>query len=293
MAYRQHRSAALGRLRQSAPHLVRQHPVALDSAGFTAARTYRGFPWDTRDYLALAAAASWAWWASQDWCVEPEVAHDEDAILDRISGTVRLNRPCLNGGEQRAIADRFVSVLQGWNAWHDLRCLDRMPWVVDSQLVGIGSVCRRHLHGPNGVMHLLDVLDRAFTGSAARFHLFGLKSQAISIACQHPRVASADSQAYGVAARQTAYRTRTSRSNRALAEMMSSWYQQQLAAISHVRPMPPTPRWEPDGPAEPDNPADARIAAAMEELRELHEAGEIDWQDLSLQAALEMAFMDD
>jgi hypothetical protein len=40
--------------------LVARHPVALDSGGFVAARRYRGFPWDTNDYLDLAAASSLA-----------------------------------------------------------------------------------------------------------------------------------------------------------------------------------------------------------------------------------------
>ena len=42
--------------------LVHSHPVALDSAGFVAACRYRGFPWETEDYLDLAAAAPWIWW---------------------------------------------------------------------------------------------------------------------------------------------------------------------------------------------------------------------------------------
>jgi hypothetical protein len=94
--------------------LVSHYRVTLDSAGFVAASRYRGFPWSKSDYLDLAAAAPWFWWAAQDWCVEPEVAGNEDAVLDRISGTVRLNMVCLRGGERRGITDRFVPVLQGW-----------------------------------------------------------------------------------------------------------------------------------------------------------------------------------
>ena len=88
-----------------------------------------------------------------------------------------------------------------------------MPWVLDPPLVGIGSMCRRHTHGEHGVLHVLDKLDRAFGGSASRWHLFGLKSQAIAVAAQHSRVASTDSQAYGVAARQDARKARASKSD--------------------------------------------------------------------------------
>ena len=273
--------------------LVQRHPVALDSAGFVAARHYRGFPWSTRDYLDLAAAAPWLWWASQDWCVEPEVALDEDAVLDRVSGTVRLNMLCLCGGESRAITDRFVPVLQGWHPHHYLRCLERMPWALDFPLVGIGSMCRRHIHGEHGILHVLDVLDRAFLGSPARLHLFGLKSQAIAIASKHPRVASTDSQAYGVAARQDARKARVSKSDAMLARIMANWHAQQLAAIASRPPFPPPLPWpDPLHTAPPDQ-IEARITAAMDELRDLHECGEIEWTDLSPRAAYELAFMDD
>ena len=117
-----------------------------------------------------------------DWCVEPEIAHDEEAILDRISGTVRLNIQCLNGADRRGIADRFVPVIQGWHPEHYLRCLERMPFALDFPLVGVGSMCRRHVDGEYGILHVLDVLDRAFNGSETRFHLFGLKSQGMSAA---------------------------------------------------------------------------------------------------------------
>jgi hypothetical protein len=272
--------------------LVKNRPVALDSGGFIAARLYRGYPWSTEDYLDLAASATFLWWAAQDWCVEPEIAHDESAVLDRISGTLRLNTVCLNGALRRGIADRFVPVLQGWHPHHYLRCLDRMPWVRENELVGIGSMCRRHLHGDYGIMHVLDVLDRAFDGSNARFHLFGLKSQAIAIASQHPRVASADSQAYGIAARRTALEARQSKTDTMLADVMAHWYRQQLALISARPPVPPRQAWQEHSPVTPTNEIEARIAAAMEDLRDLHEDGEIDWTNLSPQAAYEFAFLD-
>jgi hypothetical protein len=273
--------------------LVSQHKVALDSAGFVAASRYRGFPWSTHYYLNLAAAAPWLWWAAQDWCVEPEVAGDEDTVLDRISGTVRLNMICLRGGERRGIADRFVPVLQGWHPDHYLRCLERMPWVLDSPLVGIGSMCRRHVHGEHGVLHVLERLDRAFGSSTARWHLFGLKSQAIAFAAQHPRVASTDSQAYGVAARQDARKARASKTDDMVAVTMQRWHGQQMAAVSARPQLPPTRTWSSPGEKAPVDDIETRIATAREQLRELHEDGEIEWTDVSPQAAYEMAFLDD
>lgn len=174
-----------------------------------------------------------------------------------------------------------------------LRCLDRMPWALDRPLVGIGSMCRRHVRGEHGILHVLDVLDRAFTGSHAKWHLFGLKSEAIAIAAQHPRVASADSQAYGVAARQTARKARVSKSDALLADVMARWHEQQMAGISAAPPAPPAREWPSHCAVGPRSSIEARIAAAMETLRELHECGEIEWTDMSPQAAYESAFLDD
>jgi hypothetical protein len=186
--------------------LVHDHPVALDSAGFVAAHRYRGFPWDTEAYLDLAASAPWIWWASQDWCVEPEIARDEDAVLDRISGTVRLN---------------------------------------------------------------------------------------IQHAALHPRVASCDSQAYGVAARHDAWKARVSTSDRYVAGVMRRWYDEQMA-VMHA---PPTAVICDDAPvsdgAAPMSSFDERLAETYEELRALHEAGDIAWSDVSPIRAYEMAFLDD
>jgi hypothetical protein len=273
--------------------LVHSHPVALDSAGFVAACRYRGFPWETEDYLDLAAAAPWIWWASQDWCVEPEAARDEDAVLDRISGTVRLNTLCLNGARRRGSAHNFVPVIQGWRPEHYLRCIDRMPFVLDCPLIGIGSMCRRHVGGPNGIIRVLEALDSAFAGTATRFHLFGLKSQGIQHAAMHPRVASCDSQAYGMAARQDAWKARAAKSDRYVAGIMRRWYEQQLATM---RTTPSRPGLNHAPP--PESPArlaphEARIRDAYEELRALHEAGELSWSQLSPQHAYEMAFLDE
>ncbi len=200
---------------------------------------------------------------------------------------------CLRGGERRAIADRFVPVLQGWHPQHYLRCLDRMPWAADFPLVGVGSMCRRHLNGGHGIMHVLDVLDRGLGTSSCRLHLFGLKSQAIAIARQHPRVTSGDSQAYGIAARQQALRGRTSKSDVIVAGVVARWHRQQMRAVASRPPVPPNPIWPDPVLGAPTDPIEAGVADAMERLRDLHENGEIEWSDVSALSAYEMAFLDD
>ena len=208
-------------------HLIASHPVALDSAGFVSAAHYRGFPWSTEDCLDVAAYAPFLWFASQDWCVEPEIARDECAVLDRISGTVRLNIAYLNCARRRGVGDRFVPVIQGWRPEHYERCVERMPFVRDFPLVGVGSMCRRHVDGPDGILQVFDRLDDIFWGADVRLHLFGLKSQGIAHASTRPRVASCDSQAYGVAARHNAHRARTSKSDVMVARVMTTWYRKQ------------------------------------------------------------------
>lgn len=273
--------------------LVAEHPVWLDSAGFVAAARYNGFPWDVEDYLNLAAAAPWQGFFSQDWCVEPEVARDRVSVLDRLAGTVRLNVLCRNGAERRGILHRFAPVIQGWGPADYQRCLDRMPFALDFPVLGVGSMCRRHVGGPNGILAVVDSLDRALGDAATTLHLFGLKGAGMAAVRGHPRIASVDSQAYGTGARREAWRTGRPKSDAFLARHMTAWYRQQeaaLAAPGYVFCPPPAP---PPVPAAPVHPFAARVAAAAERLRELHEAGEIEWSGVSPLAAYEMAFTDD
>jgi hypothetical protein len=189
--------------------------------------------------------------------------------------------------------ETLAAAIQGWRPEHYLRCIDRMPFVLDRPLVGIGSMCRRHVCGPNGILRVLDALDNAFAGTSTCFHLFGLKSQGIQHAVTHPRVASCDSQAYGMAARQDARKQHAAKSDRYVAGVMRRWYEQQLATMR----TPPPRRLFTDGPA-PKHPLpmsahEERIRDAYEELRALHEAGEVTWSQLSPLLAYEMAFLDE
>jgi hypothetical protein len=146
--------------------LVEQHPVYLDSAGFVAAKLYNGFDFTVEAYIDLCAAAPWRWFASMDMCVEPAIARDDEAVRDRIAGTVRLNRECLLRADDRGIAHRLMPVIQGHRIDDYLRCIDRMPYVADFPLIGVGSMCRRHVDDPEvGILRVVDELDRAFAGA--------------------------------------------------------------------------------------------------------------------------------
>src|SRR3546814_15955054 len=56
------------------------HSLSLDSAGFSAMVTYGSYPWTVDDYVRLAAAFPFRWWASLDFCVAQEVAGDRDEV---------------------------------------------------------------------------------------------------------------------------------------------------------------------------------------------------------------------
>ena len=277
-------------------HLVAQHPVSLDSGGFVASVLYRGFPFTVPQYMELCAAAPWQWFASMNMTCKPEIAADEEAVRDRIAGTVRLNHECLREARMRGIADRFMPVIQGHRVEHYLRCLDRMPELTAFPLVGIGSMCRRHVEDDEiGILRVVDELDRAFRGTRCRFHCFGLKTTGMSELRQHPRVASVDSQAWGLSARISARKAGISKSNAYLAGVMERWYAEQRRLLmqpdyafrSHVDPIR---FW--DLP-EPPSAFEVRLQEAAEEMRELYEGGEIEWGDLRPLRMLEWVFLDE
>lgn len=168
-----------------------------------------------------------------------------------------------------------------------------MPFAFGFPLVGVGRMCRRHVDGEYGILHVLDVLDRAFSGSETRFHLFGLKSEGMNAERTHPRVASCDSQAYGVAARQEALKLRCGKPDTLVAGVMERWFEQQCAWVSKDFPSRSPATWQPRLTCPAASLLEARVAYAMEDLRTLHEAGEIEWSALSPLMAYHRALLED
>jgi len=173
--------------------------VALDSAGFVAAVRYGEYRWSVSDYLDLVESGEWTWWASMDLCCEPAIAADRPLRLLRIAGTARKLAECRDEAARRG-APAPMPVLQGWSAAEYALCADWLPLTEWPALVGIGSVCRRALHGPDGLLSILDSVDRILPPHV-RLHLFGVKSAALSLLANHPRVASVDSMAWDFQAR--------------------------------------------------------------------------------------------
>jgi hypothetical protein len=73
----------------------------------------------------------------------------------------------------------------------------------ETKMVGIGSVCRRHLHGPDGLLAIVEALDRVLPEGTV-CHLFGAKGSALPALEQAGlahRVGSTDSMAWDMAVR--------------------------------------------------------------------------------------------
>jgi hypothetical protein len=194
--------------------------AALDSAGFVAQSRYRGFPWSLEHYLNLVAAWPWTWWAAMDCCVEPEVAGSRMEIFLRMAQTCQMLAQCRARARDRGLSDP-MPVLQGWEPRDYLWCLDRLPLVDLPPLVGVGSMCRRQVHGPQGVLAVVQALDRELP-AGTRLHLFGVKGPALSFLAKHPRIASVDSMAWDSAARR---QVPTGRTAEVRAGFMHAWVQ--------------------------------------------------------------------
>lgn len=258
--------------------------VWLDSAGFTMQFLENGYPWTPEDYiLNLCTAYPWTRFASLDLCVEQEICGDRIEVRERISKTVSLNYRCQTLANDVGLGDKLMPVIQGSTPDDYLRCFDAMEGMIgDNRLIGVGSMCRRHTAGPDGIVAIVDALDRRLP-SGVQLHLFGLKGQgAAAIADLDERVYSIDSQAYGVRARRIANDRRLedptfSKSNAFVAEVMETWYnnQCQLMAAPNVRPIQNSLILDfPSG--ERPSLMDRLIERAHAEINDLIEQGEID-----------------
>ncbi|MEX4004172.1 hypothetical protein AB4Y38_35410 [Paraburkholderia sp. EG285A] len=196
--------------------------AALDSAGFVAAVRYGDYRWSVEDYFDLVEAHPWVFYASMDYCVEAEVATDRPMRLLRIAATARMLARC-NAEAQRRGLPLPMPVLQGWLPSEYRLCAEWLPLLEWPDLVGIGSVCRRQVHGPDGILAILDAID-GMLPAHVKLHLFGVKSEALALLRDHPRVASIDSMAWDMQARNE---RRTGRSMDFRISHMRAWAERQ------------------------------------------------------------------
>lgn len=197
-----------GQFRVIRPDLFHSLPTCLDSAGFVAMFKYGGYRWPLADYIALAKSHPWLWWAAPDFCCEPEIAADRQEVRRRVERTAdNLNLTIAMANDMGA--HPCMPVLQGWRPDDYLHCADRIAKFLPNlpPLVGLGSMCRRHMNGPTGALAIIDRLDATLPDNV-QFHLFGVKGPVAIELRGHRRVASGDSCAWDAAARREATKRR-------------------------------------------------------------------------------------
>lgn len=270
--------------------------IDLDSAGFVAMALKNGYEWSVPQYvMGVCAAHPWRRFSSMDMCVEPEVARDRDEVRERIAKTAALNRECRSVAIDCGIEDRLMHVVQGSTPDDYLRCFDMISHMIpDNAVIGVGSMCRRQTGGDDGIVAVVDRL-HAELPRGIRLHLFGLKSDgAEAVAMLDDRVASIDSQAYGVRARRIANDERRrdpsfSKSNELVATVMEGWWTGQVARMARGRtatlqtslPMPPAPE------KAPETVWDALRLRARAETNTMILDGDLDWSEIVCERSVE------
>lgn len=239
--------------------------MALDSAGFTALKHWatKGkqpgmagvFPWTYHQYLELANLVGASWYSQADMCCEPEICANQQEIDYRIDATATMLEGMLRVvyAWQNELAKECspsvvaslvrppVPIIQGWSASDYLRSLDLLmkvwdrwtPWLAAPALIGVGSVCRRHLdHPTHGLYAILNALEGALP-KESRLHMFGIKGGALEKIKMMKFVASADSMAYDFGARVKARQAGEPNSVVRRSQEMSEWMS---AAAKRLQP---------------------------------------------------------
>ncbi|MGE4404388.1 DUF7221 family queuine tRNA-ribosyltransferase-like protein [Pseudomonas sp.] len=253
----------------------------LDCGGFTSHVVYGGFPWSIDDYITLAAAHPFRLFASFDYPCEAEIAADRAAVQERLSRTIGANRETRRRAEDAGIADRLMPVLQGRTPGDYERCANALAWsMTPGRIVGVGSMCRREVRGPEGLVAVVEHLDHILP-AGVQLHCFGVKGSALPFLRPFERrLASIDSQAYGIAARHDALRRAVPKTDALVAQHMTRWFlRQKRTACGQARLLPP--RAVPRPELAPSDSWQAAIARARDEIGALIETGDLDHDQLT------------
>lgn len=257
--------------------------IDLDSAGYTMMSLYRGFPWSIRAYMNLAASYPFRRVASADYCCEVEIAADRDEVLDRIARTIQTNRICQHIAQDLGISGRLMPVLQGRYPSDYEKCADALSqFIVPGAVIGIGSMCRRAIHGPEGLIAVIEHLDRKLPNSV-RLHAFGVKGSALPwLKAFSPRIASIDSQAWALQARHRAYRAGISKTDQFCADEMERWLARQHETLNREECRQGAHVTHPeDNSGQPEDPWQMALAEARIQIRGLIENGDLSHDEVT------------
>jgi hypothetical protein len=164
---------------RTVPHdLFSGGDIALDSAGFVAMAHYKAYPWQPADYVGLAGSYPWTWWASMDYCCEPEIAADRSVVKERVTATADMLATVRGLADSEGVAEP-MPVLQGWLVADYLESVGLVGEVLGEWpgLVGVGSMCRRQ---PRSALSIVEALHDVLPLSVG-LHLFGAKSDIIPL----------------------------------------------------------------------------------------------------------------
>jgi hypothetical protein len=201
---------------------LRQYPgdVVLDSGGFVAMSRYGGrFRFTAEDYLELVRRVRPLWYASMDFCCEPELRLDNEV---RIADTVaRLQELCRLA--RTAGLPEPVPVIQGYEVAEYRACFEqfdahyRGDW---PQRVAIGTLCRRP---GREVAPIVDAVAEWLPVTTTDIHLFGVKGTTLAHFRDKPRISSIDSMAWNYAARRVAHRHGVTNTNANRIHHLFTW----------------------------------------------------------------------
>lgn len=175
-----------------------------------------------------------------------------------------------------------MPVLQGRTPDDYVRCLDAIEgMILPGTTVGIGSMCRRVIHGPEGLVAVVERLSRVLP-VGVRAHAFGVKGDALPYLAPFSRwVASIDSQAFGIAARRDAIQRGVAKSDRLVAAHMERWYRRQCGRALAAPVTLPEAADHSARPVAVDDPWERAIAEARAQIRDLIETGDLDHDEIT------------
>lgn len=225
------------KFRDEIPDQINDLDVALDSAGFVALCRYKRYPWTIEQYVQFAFNKGFTWWSAMDACCEPEIAGDRATVVNRVKGTAALLRLCNESYLRHVDAMPWardttgfpMPILQGWLPSDYHRSAELTDTTLGGSwpsLVGVGSVCRRQLSGPDGLWRVLERID-SILPPHVKLHLFGVKGPAISQLQAFPRVVSVDSMAFEFQARMNAMKTGEPKTVQKRVACMDQWVSRQ------------------------------------------------------------------
>jgi hypothetical protein len=236
---------------------------ALDSAGFTAVAGWgrkgrqRGiagvYPWTVSEFVSFATAMNPRWWAQPDLCCEPEIAPNREVVKYRIEATASILEAVLRqvyNLQNEAARSQFsplvsnafpspVPVIQGrtvddyryslellrgvWDTWSG--------WLSEPALIGVGSMCRRHLdHPTEGVFAILEGI-KDYLPPGSKLHVYGVKGPALTRLAKMGYIASADSMAWDVSTRMSAVKAGVPNTMERRKAGMTEWMESAISRI--------------------------------------------------------------